>query len=357
MVKIKAIPAEWKKGGTVVANQRFTNALNRIEQTTPPIWFMRQAGRYHKHYQSLRAKYSFMELCKEAELAAEVAMGPIQDFDFDVAILFSDLLFPLESLGMGLAYTDMGPKLGWQLTDSNIHRLKPIGEAIEKLKFQQQAVKLTREMLPKDKSLLGFVGGLWTLYTYAVSGKHEGNLILPKKFVDLRKKFFIILEELIIQNIQLQLDGGAEIIMIFDTAAGDLSPYDFEKIVLPYIKSISARFPKQVAYYSKGTSRGHLENILSVEELAGIGFDHRINLGKLLQIGTNGFIQGNFDQCLLFQEMRDLKKSIMDYLNPILSMDISERKGWICSLGHGVLPKTPEDNIKLFIETIRKVFV
>src|SRR6476619_1299189 len=93
-----------------IGNARFQNALARKPQGTPPIWFMRQAGRYHRHYQALRAKHSFMELCKVPELASEVALGPILDFDFDVAILFSDLLFPLEGLGMGLSYDDGGPK-------------------------------------------------------------------------------------------------------------------------------------------------------------------------------------------------------------------------------------------------------
>src|SRR3954468_10410639 len=103
-------------------NQKFQNSLKRVPQATPPIWFMRQAGRYHQHYQALRAKHSFMELCKVPELAAEVAMGPIQDFDFDVAILFSDLLFPLEAMGMGLHY-DPVPRLEWQLDESNIIKL------------------------------------------------------------------------------------------------------------------------------------------------------------------------------------------------------------------------------------------
>src|SRR4051812_968858 len=95
-----------------VGNARFQTALDRKPQRTPPIWLMRQAGRYHHHYQALRAKYSFMDLCKQPELAAEVAYGPVMDFGFDIAILFSDLLFPLEALGMGLEYTDRGPQLG-----------------------------------------------------------------------------------------------------------------------------------------------------------------------------------------------------------------------------------------------------
>src|SRR5580765_7569682 len=112
-----------------IGSVRFQNALGRIPQRTPPIWLMRQAGRYHRHYQALRAKYSFMDLCKQPELAAEVALGPVLDFDFDAAILFSDLLFPLEALGMGLEYTDRGPQLGWKLNEDSIKDLRSIDEA------------------------------------------------------------------------------------------------------------------------------------------------------------------------------------------------------------------------------------
>src|SRR5437588_9168668 len=111
-----------------IGNARFQNALARVPQRTPPIWLMRQAGRYHKHYQALRAKHSFVDLCKQPELAAEVALGPVMDFGFDAAILFSDLLFPLEALGMGLEYTDHGPRLGWQLDENSISRLRSIDD-------------------------------------------------------------------------------------------------------------------------------------------------------------------------------------------------------------------------------------
>src|SRR5207248_10767770 len=109
-----------------IGNERFQNALARRPQATPPIWLMRQAGRYHKHYQALRAKHSFMDLCKQPELAAEVALGPVLDFDFDAAILFSDLLFPLEALGMGLEYTDQGPQLEWRLDPNSISQLRSV---------------------------------------------------------------------------------------------------------------------------------------------------------------------------------------------------------------------------------------
>src|SRR6059058_354366 len=141
-----------------IGNERFQNALARRPQATPPIWLMRQAGRYHKHYQALRARHSFMDLCKQPELAAEVALGPVLDFGFDCAILFSDLLFPLEALGMGLEYTDRGPRLGWKLDEESISQIRAVDDAWPHLQFQGQAVRATRERLPVDRSLIGFVG-------------------------------------------------------------------------------------------------------------------------------------------------------------------------------------------------------
>src|SRR6266576_6002958 len=118
-----------------IGNARFQNALARREQSTPPIWLMRQAGRYHEHYQALRQKYSFMDLCKQPELAAEVAMGPVLDFDFDAAILFSDLLFPLEALGFGLSYDDGPPKLDGRVTAERIAGFRPLEDALARLRF------------------------------------------------------------------------------------------------------------------------------------------------------------------------------------------------------------------------------
>src|ERR1041384_4994838 len=122
-VSSKAASALRSAAAPQIGNARFQNALARRPQPTPPIWLMRQAGRYHKHYQALRAKHSFIDLCKQPELAADVALGPVLAFDFDAAILFSDLLFPLEALGMGLEYTDQGPRLGWHLDDHSFGKL------------------------------------------------------------------------------------------------------------------------------------------------------------------------------------------------------------------------------------------
>jgi uroporphyrinogen decarboxylase len=157
-----------------VSESLLQQAIARRNPGRPPVWFMRQAGRYHHHYQRLRARHGFMELCKRPQLAAEVTLGPIEDFGFDAAILFSDLLFPLEAMGMGLRY-EPGPKLDWHLRQpGDLARLQGGAARASHMSFQAEAIALLRSRLAPERSLIGFVGGPFTLYAYAVAGSHEG---------------------------------------------------------------------------------------------------------------------------------------------------------------------------------------
>ncbi len=337
-----------------MANLRFQNALKAIPQKVPPIWFMRQAGRYHKHYQRLREKHSFMDLCKIPELAAETTSGPIEDFDFDVAILFSDLLFPLEALGLGLSYDDGGPKLGKHLDLNVLSQLRSHDDALPFLEFQKKAMQLTRQKIPNEKSLIGFVGGPWTLFSYACQGTHSGGLQETKTKLSLFPKFMDHLIPLLISNIQLQLDGGAELVMIFDTAAGEISANLFENLVAPQLSLLAAKFPNQLAYYSKGTVPEHL-NFIAKNTWAGVGYDHRWDLSKVMDSKRfPGFVQGNFDQSLLFLETSEFKSQVAKYLDRFESMEPKLRTGWVSGLGHGVLPKTPESHVKYLVDEIRR---
>lgn len=336
-------------------NQKFQNALNMKAQNCPPIWFMRQAGRYHAHYQALRAKHSFMDLCKDSSLACEVALGPIMDFDFDVSILFSDLLFPLEAMGMGLDYKP-GPVLGWHLDASNIKKLKKVDESLKGVEFQKQAVIETRRALPKDKSLVGFVGGPWTLFSYAVEGSHKDGLKKTKQAISLLDPFCETLMPLLVENIQLQLDGGVETVMIFDTSVGEISPYVFQSKVEPYLMTLANRFPGKLGYYSKGTTEAHYSENFKQCPWAGFGFDHRWDLPRYLKNRKHkGFVQGNFDQLFLFQDHDVFKITLDQYLKTYQALSIEERAGWVCGLGHGVLPETPEKNVKYFVQRVREV--
>jgi uroporphyrinogen decarboxylase len=337
-------------------NVRFQNALKRIHQATPPVWMMRQAGRYHKHYQALRQKYDFMTLCKQPELAAEVALGPILDFDFDVSILFSDLLFPLEALGLGLTY-DPAPRLGRALTMENVGELNSLDEALEQLQFQKLAVQRTREVLPKDKSLIGFVGGPWTLFTYAVEGAHNGSLASAKSQPLLFQRFCETIIPLLKENIQLQLDGGAELVMIFDTAAGEVSADYFRHDIEGHLSKLGTAFSGRVGYYSKGTLPEHLEVLRAESGFAGFGFDHRWDLARILNETSRGFVQGNFDQALLFADNFQFRRILDRYFENFERLTPEQRTGWICGLGHGVLPNTPEENVRHFVQRVREVFL
>ncbi|MGA1367580.1 MAG: uroporphyrinogen decarboxylase family protein [Blastocatellia bacterium] len=337
-----------------MANRRFERALRRESQATPPIWLMRQAGRYHHHYQALRQRHSFMELCKEPELAAEVARGPVADFGFDAAILFSDLLFPLEALGMGLTYPEGGPRLDWQLTsEESLDRLVDLEEAWPRLQFQGEAVRRTREVLPTDRSLIGFVGGPWTLFTYAVEGRHSGSLMPSKRLVGLFDRFCERLVPLLARSIDDQYRAGAEAVMVLDTASGELSPELFQDLVVPQLERLVEGCERAPGYYSKGTQPAHLRDALfTTGRLAGIGVDYRWDLREALAMFPGGFVQGNFDPALLHLDGETFERLLRRYLEPLRSVS---RDGWICGLGHGVLPATPEGNVRRFVEVVREV--
>lgn len=335
----------------------FEKTLKKETVKTPPVWMMRQAGRYHQHYQNLRQKHSFMDLCLVPELAAEVAMGPIEDFDFDAAILFSDLLFPFKALGQGLEYTDHGPRLGFQLNPENFKKLKPWQDGIGEMEFQKKAMAITRNRLSKEKGLIGFVGGPWTLFVYSVEGSHAGSLIQSKKYLnELWTPFNEMMVPFLIENIKLQFEGGADVVMLFDTAAGELSPALYTEKVVPQLAKLAAAYPGKLGYYSKGTTADHFQSeAFKNINWAGQGFDHRFNLPAQLRKNQKGFTQGNFDQSLLHLDSSTFAKVLNDYLSTYKELSAGERAGWVCGLGHGVLPKTPEENVRNFVKTVRKV--
>lgn len=339
-----------------MANQKFINALKGEPQNVPPVWFMRQAGRYHGHYQNLRAKNSFMDLCKKPELAAEVALGPVLEFDFDVSILFSDLLFPLEAMGMGLKY-EPAPELDWHLQSvSDLKKLRTLEDCKGFFDFQRQALQLTRKVLPENKSLIGFVGGPWTLFCYAVDGSHKGGLTLSKKMIPHFLDFCKVLMPILKHNIEVQIEGGAEVVMLFDTASGELNAKMFGELVSPLLIELSKLYPGKLGYYSKGTVLEHTDRLFKEAQFVGYGFDHRFNMNDTFKFPYKGFRQGNFDQSLLFLEKNEFEKIAMQYLLDIKKLKPEERKGWVSGLGHGVLPQTPTENVKRFVKMVREVF-
>ncbi len=294
-----------------------------------------------------------MDLCKKPDLAAEVAMGPIRDFDFDVSILFSDLLFPLEVLGMPLTYNP-GPQLGWHLeSEKQILAFEEVDEALKGLEFQAEAVQKTRALLPKDKSLIGFVGGPWTLFVYAVEGSHKGELKKSLGSGDLYKKFAQLMVPLLKKNIELQLRAGAEVVLILDTAAGEVDAKFFAQNLAPDLKEL---ITPNVGYYLKNGTTAHYQ-ALENTSVAGFGFDHHFNISECLRTSKKGFVQGNFDQHLMTLETSDFQKHFDQFLEPLVKMTPAQRAGWVAGLGHGITPQAKEANVRAFVAGIRKAFL
>jgi len=337
-------------------------ALHRRNTGRPPVWFMRQAGRYHSHYQMLKRAADFITLCKDPLFAAETALGPVHDFNFDAAILFSDLLFPLEAMGMGLTY-DPGPKLAFHVhTPADVSRLKGGAELAGQLEFQAEALRLTRRRLRADKGLIGFVGGPFTLYVYAAAGSHENAAQAMQGLANgTYAAFNDRLLDLLAANMALQSGAGAENIALFDTAAGEIDAATYGKHVVPVLADLLRRFRARdaatpVTYYSRGTGPAHWDQLADLPfQCLGIDWHHDM-AAMLRRYGDRWCLQGNADPQWLHLPAEKLEKQLREWFAPLAALPREMRAGWICGLGHGVLQHTPEENVRRFVSLQRELF-
>jgi uroporphyrinogen decarboxylase len=324
---------------------------------------MRQAGRYHRHYQLLRAKHDFIALCKVPELATEVTMGPINDFGFDAAILFSDLLFPLEAMGLGLRY-DPGPKLGWYLESvADLPRLRGGAAAAQDMEFQAEAIRQIRPRLGSDRALIGFVGGPLTLYAYAVAGSHEGFTHRGPAGLDdgLYTGFCERLIELLAANMVLQAKAGADAVAVFDTAAGSLDPAQFARHAIGPLAQVVAEFRKScpdtpLIYYSRETGPEHWRAVQPLG-IQCLGVDWRHDLADTLTAQTPHWcLQGNIDPDWLLLPPAELEQRVRAVYARVAALPAEVRGAWVSGLGHGVLQTTPVSNVRLLLKIQREMF-
>ena len=235
--------------------------------------------------------------------------------------------------------------------------------AREKIGFQADALKLIRRELHPSKALIAFVGAPLTLFFYAVEGKHSGDLAQAKAGLsDGRFEGFCErLMEMLIENMMMQAESGADTIAIFDTCAGELTPDVYGKKVVPKLKmqmeKFKERFPDiPILYYSKKTDPEHWEMLRGLP-ISCLGVDWRHPMPKILNEWSHEWaLQGNVDPDWLFLKTADLKKRLEHYFESISALPIEKKRGWICGLGHGVKPKTPEAHVRLFLELQKQYF-
>ncbi|HEU5377655.1 MAG TPA: uroporphyrinogen decarboxylase [Ktedonobacteraceae bacterium] len=337
--------------------KRFLAACQRQQVDVTPIWLMRQAGRYMEEYRALREKYTILEIIKTPELACEVTMQPINAFAFDAAIIFADILPPLEGMGLRLSFgKGEGPIIHNPVrTRADVESLR-VPEPEESLWFTLQAIALVRrELESRGLPLIGFSGAPFTLASYAIEGGGSSNYLHTKGLLmsdpDTWHLLMSKLSEVVGRYLLAQARAGAQALQLFDSWAGCLSPEDYRQHVLPYSRraiEIASQGQVPIIHFSTHTS-GMLE---LVKEAGGdvIGVDWRITLARAWDVvGDGKAVQGNLDPAALFAPWGELKKRAQQ----ILEQGVG-RPGYIFNLGHGILPHTPVSNVQRLVDFVHE---
>ncbi|HQH27708.1 MAG TPA: uroporphyrinogen decarboxylase [Oligoflexia bacterium] len=328
----------------------------------PPVWIMRQAGRYLSEYRTLRQAHSFLELCKSPELAAQVTMQPIHILDPDAAIIFSDILVVGEGMGLEIDFNP-GPKVANPIRSrSDILALKN-PETTADLGFVFDALRITKKELwelsaskpGEPKALIGFAGAPWTLACYfldqSLFKNHYATQVLLHQDAETLHLLLDRLTKIVTDYLLGQVEHGADVIQLFDTWAGNLSAEDFSRFALPCIQRICEALRSQncpVILYINGCA--HLLEALRQSGADGISIDWRVPLSTAEEVlGNRILLQGNLDPAALYSAPEHLAKKTKTMLNAL-----KRKSGYIANLGHGILPTTPRDNARLFIDTIKE---
>ena len=328
-------------------DSRFVRACKALPVDRTPVWFMRQAGRYMPEYRAVRKQHSLIEICKNPQLAAEVTITAAEILNVDAAIIFADLLLPLEVMGLPFHFSaGEGPVIERPVrTTDDVKRLKT--DSASDLNYVADAVRLVARHFGENLPVIGFCGAPFTLASYMIEGggsRHYVNTKTlmysqPQAWDELLRKLVTVTSEYAIA----QVKAGADVIQVFDSWVGCLSVGDYRRYVLPRTTELVTKLKASgvpVIYFGTDTS-----TLLSSMKQTGadvIGLDWRIPLDegwKLL--GTSGAVQGNLDPVALFADWRNVKAYAQDVL-----CRAAGRPGHIFNLGHGILPETPVENVK-----------
>ena len=323
---------------------RLLAALDRQSLDRPPVWFMRQAGRYLPEYRELRSRHSFDEAMRTPALAAEITLQPLRRFALDAAIVFADIMTPFDAMGVPIEFAP-GPKLSplslgqvGELGDLDLARVDFLGETIEKV----------GAALPHDVALIGFAGGPATLLAYLLEG--GGSQHFPR----FRRAFHAddptaaldVLARAMRFYLELQIEAGARVVQLFDTWAGLLSRQQFGEWALPAAREALAGLEVPTIYFAPAAT--HLLDLLPLIGATGYGVDWRLPLGEYWnRLGDDQVIQGNLDPALLLSDPETVRAGTRLVLE-----EAAGRPGHVFNLGHGVLPDTPLENVQAMVETV-----
>ncbi|MCO4747529.1 MAG: uroporphyrinogen decarboxylase [Proteobacteria bacterium] len=333
-------------------NDRLIRALKGQPVDRPPVWFMRQAGRYLPEYREVRSRVSFLELCRSPELALEVTLQPLDRFRLDAAIVFSDILPVLEAIGREISFEPgMGPRIHEPLRDrAGLATLVRPDVAVA-LPHVPATLKMFREARP-DTPILGFAGSPFTLLCYLVEGQGSKDFKLTKRLLwedpEAADQVLGLLADVVGDYLQSQIDAGAAAVQMFDTWAGVLSPPDWERWAGRYAARALARVKGAPRLYFTRDSSPFLSRLHQTGADA-FGLDWRVDLAPAREIlGQDTPIQGNLDPIALFAPPEEIKRRVHAIC------DAAGPTGHVFNLGHGVIPSTPIAGVEAMIEAVHE---
>jgi uroporphyrinogen decarboxylase len=332
----------------------FLRACRGEPMERPPLWIMRQAGRYLPEYREVRAKVGFLELCKTPELACEVTLQPIRRFGFDAAILFSDILIPVEAMGCPVEFPDEGgPRLAAPVrTPDDVERLR-VPDPLQAMPFVAEAVRRIRAALPPEVALIGFCGAPLTLASYLIEGGSSKNFTRLKSMLygspTAARALLAKLSRTVSELLLSQVEAGAQAIQLFDTWAGMLAPDDYEVFALPYtaeiVAAVRARGVPVIVYVGGG---GTLLERIATTGCDVVGLDWRVEIGEArARLGARTVVQGNLDPVALLGPPETIASKVH------LIRQRAGGRGHIFNLGHGILPETPVAHVEALVRAVR----
>src|ERR1700729_271608 len=334
---------------------RFLDACRRRPTDVRPVWFMRQAGRYMKQSRQIRERHGILEICKRPDLAATVTLQPVEMLDEDAAIIFADLLLPVEPMGLKLRFaTGEGPIIDNPIrTSSDIDSLSISNT--DELGYVGEAIQLVVKALAGRVPVVGFVGAPFTMASYMIEGGASRNFIRTKQMMyrdeTLWRRLMGKLVDVLGSFAVLQVAAGARIIQVFDSWVGALGPDDYVRYVAPYSRALIERIRSAgVPVIHFGTGAAGFFRELHAAGGDVIGVDWRLNIDQAwMDISYRSAIQGNLDPVALFAPLPELRSKVHELLKRT-----GTRPGHIFNLGHGILPETPVENVKAVVEMVRE---
>ena len=336
-------------------NSRFLDACRRRPTDVRPVWFMRQAGRYMKQYREIRAKASILEICKRPDLAAQVTLQPVEILDVDAAIIFADLLLPVEPMGLKLKFVaGEGPVIGNPVRTSDDVDSLSISNTDE-LGYVGEAIQLVVRQLAGRVPVIGFVGAPFTLASYMIEGGPSKSFIRTKAMMyrdeTLWRRLMGKLVDVLGPFAIAQATAGARAIQVFDSWVGALGPDDYVRYVAPYSRALIERIrTASVPVIHFGTGAAGFFRELHAAGGDVMGVDWRVNIDQAwMDISYRSAVQGNLDPAVLFAPLPELKMRVLELLKRTGS-----RPGHIFNLGHGILPDTPVEHVKAVVDIVHE---